>query len=383
MARKGEIRRILLAIPRGSHGSREEWSGALRYAAQKTDWMPEHIPTVVEDCRAFLRTAFERTTVDGLIITERVYTQNRDLMRYSLGIPTVVLDGNPGNAAPTVCEADDAEISRTAAEVLIKRGFQHFAYVEVEKSNFGFGHSAQRAAAFAKAVRRAGFTAEILPNDDTLPTHLAALPKPVGVMAYNDFVSNQVLDLCRLGRIAVPEQVGLIGVDNDPNICENLRPSLSSVQPDFEMAGYQAARLLDRLMSGKAVRNFRFGVRTVIERDSTRDLRACGKTIAAANAIIRARFCEKLTPDDIAAELRVSVRLLQLRYKQVVEHGIHEELMRLRMEKAADRLRTTSAPVREISMECGFPCVEHFQRLFRKRFGQSPAQWRKAPSGMR
>ena len=378
MRKNDTTKNILLAIARGGQSNRLEWSGALRYAAKKPNWKILSPPDSPQYFTKLVNEMLSDKLLDGLIATDSSLDCLPQKLQQKSNAKIVFLDSKPDKTTFPAAIANDSEVAEIAAEFLKKRGFRQFAYVKGNASHFqsNIQHSEARAAAFARRLANAGFETTLLEDDESLPQAIKRLPKPVGVLAYNDMTANNVLNACRLTRVDVPGQLGLIGVDNDVSICENLRPMLTSIQLDFEMAGYQAAQMLDRLLSGKPVKDYRFGVRTLVERDSTRDLRSSGRIVAAAQQIIREHFREKLTSDDIAAKLHVSTRLLQIRFREIAEHGIHEEIVRRRLDAAEQLLKTTTDPVRSISAVCGFPTVEHFYRLFRQRHRQTPQTWR-------
>ena len=378
MGKSVPTKNILLAITRGGQSGRLEWSGALRYAAKKSYWNLLSPLTLRPDHFESVNQLLESDSVDGLIVNDSVAGKFFSKLRQKTDLKVVFLDSKPDKASFPATIANDSEVAQTAAEFLLKRGFRQFAYVKGNATYYqnNIQHSDARAEAFASRLAEAGFEATLLEDDEGLPQAIKRLPKPVGVLAYNDMTANNVLNACRLTQVSVPGQLGLIGVDNDASICENLRPTLTSIQLDFEMAGYQAAQMLDRLFSGKPVTDYRFGVRALVERDSTRNLRSSERIVAAAQQIIRERFREKLTPDDVAAKLHVSTRLLQIRFREIAEHGIHEEIVLRRLEAAEQLLLSTSDPVRLVAGACGFASVEHFQRLFRHRHGQTPQTWR-------
>ena len=380
MGKSESTKNILLAVARGGQSGRLEWSGILRYAAEKHNWKLISPPTQPYNFVKLTNKALADNPIDGLIATDAAFAKIPAALRQRSGVKTVVLDSNSFGTTDAATIVDDGEVAQTAADFLLKRGFRQFAYVRGNPTYYksNIQHSDARAEAFARRVAQAGFEATLLEDRDDLPDAVRKLPKPVGVLAYNDYTANNVLNACRLTHVDVPGQLGLIGVDNDVSICENLRPMLTSVQLDFEMAGYRAAQMLDRLLSGKSVKNYRFGVRALVERDSTRDLRSSGRIVAAAQQIIRERFRDNLTPDAIAAELHVSTRLLQIRFKEIAEHGVHEEIVRRRLDAAERLLRISTDPVRHISAACGFASVENFHRLFRRRHGKPPQSWRTA-----
>lgn len=370
---------IFLAFTREGQSNRLEWSGILRYAANKANWKILSSPAQFRDSLRKIKKVHEENPIDGIIATDSTFNSLLADFHRKSGVKIVFLDSNPHDMADAATILDDAEVAKAAADLLLKRGYRHFAYVKGNPTYYGHNilHSDERAATFVRQIAKSGFKSTLIEDDENLTQSVKRLPKPVGVLAYNDYTANNVLDACHLMHIDIPGQLGLVGVDNDISVCENLRPMLTSIQPDFELAGYQAAQMLDRLISGKTVHNYHFGVRALIERDSTRDLRGSGRIVSAAQRIIRERFRENLTSDAIAAELHVSTRLLQMRFKQITEHSVHEELVRNRLNAAEQMLVTTSDTVRIIANSCGFQSIEHFHRLFRQRHGRSPQSWRK------
>jgi LacI family transcriptional regulator len=202
---------------------------------------------------------------DGIILGE--VSPASSVVR-DLRIPTVDLDEQvdpddprAGRGRPHI-QSDHRALGALAAEHLLERGFSHFAY-------FGypvFGWSRRSSEGFAVKVQSAGYSchqyrdAQPVSFGHQLPSWeaevdgasrwIAALPKPLGLMACNDFRGLQALDACRRAGVAVPEEVAVIGVDNEVLACEMANPPLSSVVPDCRRIGYEAAALLDRLMKG-------------------------------------------------------------------------------------------------------------------------------------
>lgn len=221
------------------------------------------------------------------------------------------------------------------------------------------------------------------------------MPHPCGVLAYNDQCAREVMDACHLAGLDIPKQIQIVGVDNQEDICENVRPRLTSVVPDFEGAGHLMARRLDALLGcGGAVgasggelppRVVSCGVLRVAERDTTIDLSGAARLVTAAERVVRECACSGLdgnlprglTPDTLAERLHVSRRLLEIRFREVRGEGVAEAIRRRKLEEVRRQLRETDRPIGVIADMCGFPAKTHLDVIFRRTFGCSPRQWRR------
>lgn len=282
---------------------------------------------------------------------------------------------------------DDSTSARAAAELLIRRGHVNFAFIgsdivtERRRSNI-------RAKAFADFLASKGLSCRIYhaPADAKtryelveLADFLRMLPKPCGVMLFADRRAQATLDACRYARISVPEQVALIGVDNDTNICENMQPTLSSVQPNFEQAGYLGAELLLKMLDGERIRPktaIPVGVRSVRERDSTQDLRCGGLLVTRVDDYLRKNFMRKLNVSEIAQRFNVSRRLVELRFREIRGCSVLERLTALRIAEAKHKLETTTIPVGEIGEICGYRSFRAFCYAFASATGTTPRNYR-------
>ena len=243
---------------------------------------------------------------DGVILRARERTMMEEVL--NLGIATVCLgEDNPPNAHTIVC--DDALSAVMAADHLLERNFRHFGYVGIE----GYVWSDIRRENFALRIREAGCDLNILePCKKTLDVprwdqvgHILAdwisqLPKPVGIMCCYDVMARLVIDVCRDNQISVPEEVAVIGVDNDRVLCEVSQPRLSSVALDTWRIGYEAATKLDRLMSGEDISELVVvPPRGIITRGSTDTLAIEDRHVATALAFIRRRACKGIEAGDV------------------------------------------------------------------------------------
>ena len=272
------------------------------------------------------------------------------------------------------CTADNKAIAHAAADALLHLGCRTFAYVGVEDTPFRRFHSRERAQNFGKVLQKAGHSAQaVLIDNPRLGRFLTELPKPAGIFAFNDKTAAALLKVIRSLRIDVPGQIAVIGVDNDPDICANTHPPLSSIDPDFEMAGVFAVELLERAFAGRKPRSRKvFGVRSVVHRESTTSCKTGGRAIARAREIIRRDYAKRLTLDLIAHDLRISPRLLSLRFREITGHSVHDEIAETRLEAARALLLKSTDPVKTIAAACGYPTLQNFYRHFKRRYGTSP-----------
>ena len=207
---------------------------------------------------------------------------------------------------------------------------------------------------------------------------LEKLPKPVGVMACYDFRGQQLLDVCRELDIAVPEQVAVIGVDNDERLCQLCTPPLSSVIPDSRGAGYRAAQLLDRMMRGERVPADAtlLSPLGIAERQSTDMYAVDDADMATALRYIREHACEGIAVSDVLRVIPLSRRMLEHRFQKVIRRSPHAEIVRIRMERAARLLRETDLPLAEIAQRAGFASSIYLSKAFKNYTGVSPRSFR-------
>ena len=209
---------------------------------------------------------------------------------------------------------------------------------------------------------------------------LRELPKPCGLFAITDTVAEQVLSAAQGENITVPNDLAVIGVDNDESICERTYPTLTSVMPDFEGAGYLAARLLDRALHDKRRKRLvqaKYAVKALVERLSTQDTFKNGRLVAIAREFIRLHCHEGICVRDVVAQTKVSARILEMRFKQILHHSISEEIQSERLSRLLDLLKTTNRPTGELAYECGYRSSANAPTLFKKRMGMTMSEYRK------
>ena len=385
---KKAMRRICIIADRSGKGGRDRLSGVLRYGSRTPDWTMEVILIGQCDAEARIRTTFKDRPPDALVLL----ADDRKAMRFiesaqREGLFTggvMIMDAQSDSAgrirSSLDIRLDDDAIARTSMELLVRRGFANFAYV-------GYALEPQHSNARREAIRRIaeGSGSSFASTDDAddivrLSEWLTELPRPCGVMTYYDMRARDVLDACRLARLDVPGQIAIIGSDNDTGLCEATQPTITSVHPDFEGGAYDGAAEFDKIIRRKPLPartvTMTYGIRDVVERASTRDLRGGGLLVSKATAFIRLNAMRPIKVGDIANHCRVSIRLLELRFKAILNHGVRDEIENVRLANVKQMLHETDLSIKEIGYLCGFLSPACLCAVFRRKFGKSPQVWR-------
>lgn len=373
--RMEQTRQFLIATvgDRRIKAERERLSGILRYVSEHADLHLEIFAQ--DDARRMLR-----EKLDGAVGRFSPKVQTALLAR----LPVVQVEDPPVGRAKFI-SVDNAAVAECAFDYFRKRGLVNYAYVASNNPDEAI-RSRERETAFRADAEAAGFECAVyrFPRDratrrqaseiPALAKWLSGLPTPCAVMAYADDVALLVLDACHYAHISVPEQIQLVGVDNDIDICENTQPGITSVWPDFYEAGRRAAEILHHILlksSRSPARHESYGIRQIVERASTIDLRGGSRIVSLANNYLRQNFRSRLSVVDLAKQLNVSRRLLDLRYREITGSTIHREWDRLRLEEAR-RLLADGYPVKTVFERCGFGTVVAFRKAFKSRYGVTP-----------
>jgi LacI family transcriptional regulator len=176
----------------------------------------------------------------------------------------------------------------------------------------------------------------------------------------------------------VPEQVAVIGVDDDEHLCDLSIPPMTSVDVNAEQIGYAAAELLDRMMAGRKApaRKTLLAPRSVVTRRSTDVLASEDPAVNLAAAFIRERGGRGLQVPDVTAHVRMSRASLEPRMKRVLGRTIHQEIQRVQLDRVKELLVASPLPIKQIAREGGFSCVQYLTRVFRSATGETPARYR-------
>lgn len=304
------------------------------------------------------------------------------------GLPAV--DVSAANLVPALpwVETDDAAIARHAIEHLLERGFRNFGFYGDDRYNW----SNWRAAEFERALRQAGHSCHMLhapvqaqaSEEWTAQTRRLAnwvkrLPKPVGIMGCFDVLGRQLLEACRIAGCPVPDDVAVVGVDNDELLCELANPPMSSVASDTHRTGYTAAALLDKLMSGRkvAAKGYRIEPLGVVARESSDVLAIDDQDVSQALRFIRSNACKGMRVEDVLEQVPLSRRVLESRFRKLVGRTPHEEINRVQINRVKELLRETDLPMTEVAHRAGFEHVEYLSVVFKKKTGVPPSEYRR------
>jgi LacI family transcriptional regulator len=276
---------------------------------------------------------------------------------------------------------DNLAVGRMAAQHLADRGFRHLAYYGVRGERWSElrlqgVESAAKAAKATLAVHPSGGKWEA--SQERLKRWILGLPRPLGLVAANDIHGLRALDACRRAGRAVPEEVAVVGADDDAELCELSDPPLSSVTFNPERVGYEAAALLDGLMSrrsrpGRPLLVPPLGVST---RQSTDILAIDDPDVAKAIHYIRRHAFEGITVEDVLREAPLSRRALEHRFRRRLGRTPKEEIQRLRFDQAKNLLASTELPLARISERLGFHQPAYLSAVFKRETGMTPAAYR-------
>lgn len=313
----------------------------------------------------------------------------------TLKIPVVAFGGGygwykPESSIPYISK-DNRGVARLAAEHLLERGFRHFAFCGLP-GNRNNGWAKERAEAFQDFVTKAGFSCSVFSGrhstsrkwtelQRSLVEWIKSLEKPVGLLACNDSRARHVLEACRTASARVPEDVAVVGVDNDELICELAQPSLTSIDQGARLIGFEAAQLLDKLMSGVKVSKKALKQTVppmgIITRQSTETLAVDDPDVATALEMIRHTSFSKLKIQEVLDAVAVSRSTLEMRFKATLGRTIHEEMQYQRIVRARFLISSTEMPLKSIAHEVGCTTVQYFTSLFRQHTGLTPAEYRR------
>jgi len=314
--------------------------------------------------------------------------ENRVIARALEPIPLPIVDVSAAMLLPGVpcVETDDPAIADLAAQHFLDRGFRQFAFCGVPDFNW----SKWREEHFASILNGRGFPCfhyhrpqDCLSGDqevDAIGAWVAKLPKPLAVFACYDARGQQVLDACRRRGLAVPDEVAVLGVDNDDVLCELSSPPLSSIIPNVQRTGWEAAALLARMMAGEKVRPGLYPIPPMgIARRQSSDVTAVeDPNVALAARFIRENACSGIGVAEVVAAVPLARRLLEKRFRAMLGRTLREELTRMQMQRAKELLAGTDLTLAEIADRVGIKHVEYLTVVFKRECGIAPSAFRQS-----
>ncbi len=305
-----------------------------------------------------------------------------------LGIPLVDLNDTPPIAGVPKIRPDNRAIGHLGAEHLLERGHRYFAFCGFRNE----GWACERRDGFVEAIDLAGhsvllydvdYPGKLTPIWDARQTRaltrwLLSLPKPIGVMACNDLRALQVTHAAKAAGLLVPEEVAVLGANNDRRRCELASPPLSSIASNAEQSGYRAAETLSRLIAGEKIETMdaRIDPIGVTTRLSTDILAIEDRHVAGALSLIRQQACRGLTVDGVLKQVSASRSQLEKRFRRCFGRSPQVEIRRTQVAKIKELLFETDYPLKVIADMAGFEHIAYMSVVFKRFTGMSPGAYR-------
>jgi LacI family transcriptional regulator len=313
--------------------------------------------------------------VDGLIA--QVFDRPLARLVAAMHRPVVNVSSSLDPPPPASVMSDNLAIGRLGAEHLARAGSFSFAfYMPGSRSQY----ARLRHEGFSARLAELGHRATRLTDEGPeLAKKLASLPRPLAVMAANDRAALPVVQACRAAGLRVPDDVAVLGVDNDDLIQSLCDPPLSSVNMATERIGFEAAAMLERLMQGEATPKMPRLVPPieVIVRPSTDVLAISDGDVSQALRLIRQSAGRRLSIADLARELAISRRQLERRFRKAMGRSLHDEIRRCRVERARELLGRTELTIRQVADACGFSASSYLTVVFQRELGVTPGAYRR------
>ena len=372
-------------------GQRMTFRGILDYASKHGPWFCKFMEGRIGEQEFGVGGKGE---IDGVIMSK---TSRRTAQTVAaLGVPVVFVEPFPEmlkpdwpiQGAPWVGR-DSYAIGAAAARYYMERGYKSFAYVDVPDGKFW---SSNRRSGFAQTLAAADFTCEVYDKFTArerrswplerarMVKFLKALPRPTAVFAPMDGRARLVLDACQAAGLRVPEEIAVLGVDNDTLLCESTVPALSSIHTGGFRRGQIAAEMLDDLINGRAPRERAVSLPpiSVITRGSTGYDAMSDPIFGHAISYIREKAVQGGVPvPEVARAAGCSRSYLDKGFRAKLGMSVREAVLKMRLEFVKELLATTSRSMTEIAMDCGFARDSHLAFLFKKATGKTMLQWRR------
>ncbi len=357
--------------------------GVMRYANLQRRWvLHEDLWRATETLRHFPR-------CDGAILAgvgQETVSFVQDRCRH-----TIYCSGGANPAITPMVALDDHAAGRLAAQHLMDCRLEHFAFFG---SRPDWIVPVARMDGFRAALQERGYECELCPvpwpmgltwltheHRPALVRWLRKLAKPVGIFAADDAIAHDLAGACLEADINVPDEVAIVGVNNDDLLCEGAWPPLSSVEADYLRVGYHAATMLDRLLAGESLTDEERCVRLqplgVVQRQSTSVLAVDDPDLASAVRFIREHACDPCNVQDVLRHVPVGRRWLERQFASYLNRTPHDEIQRVRIDTACRLLLQPELTIPTIAFRCGYSAVQNFNVTFRQLTATTPAAYRR------
>lgn len=369
---------VLMDQDVGHHGG--VMRGASAYARLNKRWLFQPSSPAYGDPRVLI----ESLRPDGVLLTLTNPVWEKDLT--ARGIPAVNVGEHLVSALPLV-SIDTLQVGKLAAEYFLERGYRNFGFHG--DSRIPFSQKCERG--FVQTLAKHGLdcatcdyyvSGSLSENEARRVRWVVSLRKPAAMFACNDFFALRIAEACRKGGVRVPEDVALLGQDNNDILCEMCYPPLSSITIPSVQVGFEAARVLDRMMSGRPApkRPILFKPTGVVTRQSSDIVAVKDTDVSAAVRFIRDNVHRPLDVSEILEEVPISRRSLERRFKRALGRTPLMEIRRVHLERAKDLLARTDLTLQEIAERSGFMNAANFSKIFKKAVEITPIAYRRQSS---
>ena len=376
------VKRVALLVETTRSYTRDLLSGVARYAQSHGPW------SAFLELRALDSSPppwLEKWDGDGILT--RTHSAETAAAIRAAGVPAVELRSTNHTPELPFVGMDNALIGQAVAEHFLERGYRRFGTYTLGTESF----FRERSAKFVESVRRAGAPCDILPargeesprdwesHQARLIEWLESLEKPLGVFAANDQLAARLIDACRRAGLAVPEEVAVVGCENEETLCEFASPPLTSVRFDGDRVGWLAAERLDRLMRGDPDNGAPLLVppQGIEVRASSDEFVIDDPLVLLAVKKMRAEALGGITVGEICRQLGLSRSTLERRMKTAIGRSPKEELLRVRFREVDRLLLATDLTIDLVAEQTGFTHAHYLQTAYRERFGITPGEFRK------
>ena len=387
-------RKILLVfINARSNTYWKQLAGIFKFLGKRPGWIPKLVSLPDEYTPELIASA-EREGYDAIVVnsagseaTARALAKSR--------IPLAVLGVRDTKIlrrrhAVVYTRHDNSASGALAARRFLSLGqFASFCYIHPRDAPQWSRH---RASGFVREIKLSGNRPSIVVTtltDDSrdLVSTLEKQPRPMAILAANDFSALEVIQICNARGIAIPAEASVIGVGDDESICEQTSPPLTSIRFNFSEDSYRALLELERMLTDRSgrrkPRTLVCSPDRVIDRESVAAITSALSVFRRATEYIRHNAKNGIGVKDVAAALGVSQSLLSLRFREIAKQTVWETITSTRLTTVKHLLRTTSRSIYDITRQSGFNDANNLKRLFRTRFGMSMSEWRKSEKGDR
>lgn len=381
---KDDVKKVLLLIDYSSEFSRRLLKGLIQYSKEHGPWIFYRLPS-------YYKTLYGK---EGIVEWAKEWQADAIIARWdhegtnllkTLDIPVILQNYKDRSAHFSNLTGDYIGTGEMAARFFIKRRYRNFAFY----GNKGVVWSRERAEGFRKEIEQTGgnyyyFESENLSGEQWNSSHiqldqwLLSLPKPVGLFACDDSFALQVSEICKINNIQIPQEIALLGVDNDELMCDLSDPPISSIVLDVEKGGYEAGRLIDQFISKRRTNSIDIVIKPIrFElRQSTEKYNISNEYISKIVNYIEDNFTSEISIESLTKLVPLSRRNLEVKFKNEMNTSIYQFILDCRIEFFAHLLLTTDRPLFDLALESGFTDYKNISRVFKKFKGCTPMEYR-------